>query len=106
MLQTKLHTVQSLCILLFEKVDGYNRKHDGTKYLALLHSIRYFNILRSNILDVYSHKYLKIKINSDNNLSLEATLNMQSVVILIKYVFDKNHNHYHFKIFLEKCSNK
>ena len=45
----------------------------------------------------------KIKIDSDNDLSLRKILNMQSVVILIKYAFNKNNNHYHLKTFLEKC---
>ena len=56
-------------------------KDERTKYLALFHSetferifnrIRYVNVLKSNISYVYSHKYLKIKINSDNNLPLPS----------------------------------
>ena len=44
--------------------------------------------------------------NSDDDLPLEKTLNMQNVVILIKLVFQKSHNHYYYEIFLEKCSHK
>ena len=41
-------------------------------------------MLKSNILDVYSRKYIKLKIDSDDELSLEKTLNMHSVVICSK----------------------
>ena len=46
-------------------------------------------MLQSNISDVYSLKYTKIKINSDDDLSLENSLNMQNLLILIKSVFIK-----------------
>ena len=46
-----------------------------------------------------------MKINSDDHLLLEKTLNMQNIVILIRYVFSKNHIHY-YEMLLEKCSNK
>ena len=65
-----------LCII-FDKVDGYIRKHDGIKFLVLIHSnekyermfdrIRYLIMLKSSFSDVYSHKYTKIKINSDDD---------------------------------------
>ena len=52
-------------------------------------------ILKSNISDIYSHKYMKIKSNSYNDLPLGKTLNMDNVVILIKSVLNKNHNYYY-----------
>ena len=61
---------------------------------------------KSNVAKVYSAKYTKNKMNSDDDLPLEKTLNMQNVVILIKLVFQKSHNHYYYEIFLEKCSHK
>ena len=42
---------------------------------------------------------MKIEINSDDNLTLEKTLN--NIVILIKSVFNKNHNHYYYPVFLD-----
>ena len=47
---------------------------------------------------------MKIKINSDDDLLLEKTLNLHNIVIFIKSIFSKNHNHYYYQIFLEKCS--
>ena len=55
------------------------RKYDGTKYLALFHSdknyerifdiIRYLIVLKkkSSISDVNSHKFMKMKIRSDDD---------------------------------------
>ena len=47
---------------------------------------------------------MKIKINSDDNLPLGKTLNMQNVVTPTKSVFNKNCNHYYYETFLEKFS--
>ena len=63
-------------------------------------------MLKSNTLDIYHHKYTKIKINSDNDLPLEKTLNMNNVVILVKSIFSKNQNHCYYQQFLEICSYK
>ena len=40
-------------------------------------------MLRSNISNVYSHKYTKVKINSDVDFSLEKILHMQNAVMTI-----------------------
>ena len=47
-------------------------------------------MLRSNISDIFSHKYTKTKINSDDDLPLEKTLNILNVTILIKPIVNKN----------------
>ena len=44
-------------------------------------------------------KYVKIKINTDDDLPLEKILSMYKVVILIKSVFNKDYNHYHYLLF-------
>ena len=97
-------------------VDSCIRKNDSTKYLALLHfdekykiifdRITYLSNLKSNILDAYSRKYKKTKFNSNDDLPLQKTLNMQNAVILIKFILNKKHNHYYHETFLGKCSNK
>ena len=63
-------------------------------------------MLKSNISYVFSHNYAKIKVDSDGDLPLERTITMYNVVILIKSVFNKNHNCYYYKLFLGKCSCK
>ena len=96
--------------IIYDKVDGFIRKYDGIKYLALPHSeiyvrifdrIRYLFMLRINISSVSSHN-IKIKID----FSSEKPINMHDVVILNKTVFNKNHNHYYYQVYLEKCSYK
>ena len=49
---------------------------------------------------------MKIKINSDDDLALEKTLNLHNIVICIKFAFNINCNHYYFQVALEKCSNR
>ena len=71
------HYLKTL-LITFDKVDWYIRKYERTKYLALFCSdekfefffdrIRYLIVLKSNILRVYSHEYMKININLDNDL--------------------------------------
>lgn len=90
----------------FHKVDRYIRKYDRNKCLVLFHSdekyerivdrIKYI-MLQNKISDVYSYKYLKMKINSDA-LSLEKTVNMHNLVLLVNSVLNKNHNHYCFQV--------
>ena len=90
-----LHGAKPLCIS-FKEVGGYITKRYKNKYLGFFHPdknfeiifgrIRYLVLFRSNISDVYSCKYTKIKI----------------ILILIKSVFNRNHNHYYHQIFFWK----
>ena len=64
--------------ITFDKVEGYSRKNDGTKYVVLFrsdekydriyHRIIYLITKKSNITDIYYLKYMKSKINSDDVL--------------------------------------
>ena len=64
--------------IIFDKVHGYVRKYDETKYLALFHSDEKYErilieldilfMLKINMSDAYSHKYMKTKIESNNYL--------------------------------------
>ena len=47
-------------------------------------------MLKGNLSDVYFHKYIKIKINSDDDFTLRKKINMYDVEMLIKFVFIKN----------------
>lgn len=65
---------------------------------------RYLIMFLSNISDLYSYKYTKIKINSDDDIPLGKTETMHNVIISIKSVLNKNYNHYFYIAFLVKCS--
>ena len=101
MLNTKLSYGAKLLPIIFDKADWYIKKYDETKYLVfffyfnekckiIFYRIRYFIALVSNVSDVYSHKYTKIKVNSDNGLPLEKILNMKNMVIPIKLFLIKS----------------
>ena len=78
--------------IISDKVYGYIRKYDDTIYLRLFNSderyklvfdrIRFFIVSKSNNSDAYCHEYMKIKINSDDDLHLEKSLNIHNLVIL------------------------
>lgn len=53
-------------------------------------------------MEIYSHKYIKIKVDSDDDLPLEKTLNKHDVVISVESVFNKNCNHCYYETFLER----
>ena len=91
--------------IVFGKADGYIRKYDKTRYLAFFHSdekcerifdrIRYFIMLKSNISDIYCHKYTKFEIKSNDVLSLDKAITMHDVIILVKFFFNENHSRYY-----------
>ena len=62
------------------------------KYYAIFDKIRYLTSLKSAMEYVDSHNYAKIKIDSDDDLSLEKALTMHTVVKLNESIFNKNYN--------------
>ena len=100
--------------IIFDNIDRYIRKYNGTKSLTLFDSdakyercfdrVSYLIMLKNIYSSVYFQKFVKTKINSDNNLPLEKTLNIQNVVILVNSVFSKNQNYYYYQVFLKTCS--
>ena len=42
----------------------------------------------------YDEKYIKIKFNSDDDLSLNKTLGLYNMKIVVKAVFHKDHKYY------------
>ena len=96
----------------FDKVDGFNKIYDGTRYLVLfapwlydaIHNrIRYLIIEKSGITDSINHNVARIRIDSYNSLPIEKILTFH-VIILIKSFVNKNNNNYYHNIFLEKGS--
>ena len=54
-----------------------------------------------------SHKYTKIRINSVNSSPLEKAINMENVIVAIKSLLNKKHNHYYYeRLFRKKNSFK
>ena len=96
----------------FDKVDGFIKAYDRTRYLvlfglekydAIYNRIRYLISQESGITYVFSHNYARIQIDSDNFLP-QKTLTLHKIIILIKPIFNENESHYYYNIFLVKCS--
>ena len=86
-----------LCIR-FDKIDGFIRVYDGTRYLALFgtekydsisNRIRYLIEVKSGITYVVSKNYAKIKVDSYDSLPLERIFSFDNVIVLIKSVAHK-----------------
>ena len=96
----------------FDKIDGFVKIYDGTRYLALFGSerydaiyyrIRYLTSEKSGITDSITRNFARIIIDSYNSLPTGKMLTFLNVIILIKSVVNKNDNYY-YNIFLEKGS--
>ena len=97
----------------FDKIYGIIRVYVGTRYLVLfdseIYDLIYYRIrnltgVESGITYVVSHNDAKIKVASSNCLSLEKTLTLNNVIIVI--LFNKDNNDYLCYIFLEKSLNQ
>ena len=105
----KLQLVRNL--IRFDKIDGFIRVYDGTRYLlgfekydAIYNRIRYIISPKSDIAYIFSHYYTKIKVDSYDSLLIKKRLTLHNVIILIKSVLNKDKYHYYYKIVLEKLS--
>ena len=91
--------------LIFGKVNEYFERIKGNKYLTLVPTneskekikkyekllIKIRDLIRSitKNLDGYDEKYMKIKFNSDGNLSLNKTIEIPIVTIVIRAAFQE-----------------
>ena len=66
-----------------------------------MENIRNFIRLVINNSGNYDEKWMKIKFNSDGNLSLKKRLKLYSMVV-VRSVFHEN-NKYYSKIYLDEC---
>ena len=100
---------------MFNKVDKFIRIFGGTKYLALFGPEIYDTIFdrisyliglkKRYYLYYFSQNDAKKTISLDDDLTLKKkTLTFHKFVILVKLVFNKNHNQYYYNTFSEKCS--
>ena len=48
----------------------------------------------TNNLDLYDEKYIKIKLNSDNYLSLKKMLELCKMIIAVRAILKKNKKYY------------
>ena len=95
----------------FNRIDGFIRVYDGTRYLTLFGSgkyeafydrMRYLIRIKSGIAYIFSHYFEKIKVGSYDFWPIGKILNMYNFITLIKSVLNKDKIHYHYNIFSEK----
>ena len=95
-------------------MNGYFEEINGSKYLMLVptneskEKIKKYEELWSKIIylirlktkssDDYDAKYMKIKFNSDDKLPLNKTIEIPSMIIVVRTVFHEN-NKYHPQVF-------
>ena len=84
--------------IMFDKIDGFSKIYDGTRYLVLFRperynaiydKIRYLISEKSGITYSINHNFARIRIDSYNFLPLEKTLTFHNFIILIKSVVNK-----------------
>ena len=105
--------ILSLLSVRFDKIDGFIRTYDGTRYLVLFgnekhdsiyNRIRYLISVKSGIAYMNSLIYATIKVDLYDSLPLEKTMTFRNLLILINSVSNKDKNNYYYNIFLEKAS--
>ena len=105
--------------LIIVKVDGYIEEKNGNKYLTLVSAnkneevlIKYTELwnetkyliktINSGEVGEHEKDYMKIKVNSDDNLPLNKILKLHSLTIVIRSVFQEDDNYYP-QVFLGEC---
>ena len=99
--------------LIFSKVNGYFEEINNSKYLRLVPSNEskdeeLWSKTRDLIMSTttnsgdFDEKYMKIKINSDDELPLNKTIEIPSMIIVVRAVFHEN-NKYYPQVSLDEC---
>ena len=100
-----VYNISYKSLIKFDKVKGFLRVYDGTKYLILLapsrfdaiyNRIRYLIEVKRGITYVFSNNYARIKFDSYDSLTFH------NFIIHIKSVLNNDQNHYYYNIFSKK----
>ena len=99
-------------------MNGYSKEIDVNKRSSLVSTnesnekIKEYEELWSKIRDLiksvtknsdnYDKKYMKVKYNSDDKLNLNKTIEIPSMIIVVRAVFHEN-NKYLPQVFLDEC---
>ena len=73
-----------------------------TKYTELWDGIKSSIEKINNKLGEYRKDFMKIKLNSDDSLSLNKTLKLPNVTIAVRSVFEEDSKYYP-QVFLDEC---
>ena len=83
-------------------MNGYFEEINKSKYLMLWSKIR--DLIRSitKISDDYDEKYMKIRFNSEDYLPLNKMIQIPSMLIDVRVVFNENSKYYP-QVFFDQC---
>ena len=96
-----------------DKIDGFIRVYDGTRYLVLFgtekhdfiyNRITHLIVVKSGITYNIYQNCAKIKVDSYESVLLEKAITFLNVLKLIKSVFYKDKSNYYYNLFLAKSS--
>ena len=112
----KINSVNPLHIV-FNKVNGYFQEINGSKYLTLVptnknkEKIKKYEELWIKIRDLIrsitrnsDEKYMKIKFSSDDELSVNKTIEIPAMTVVVTAIFLEN-NKYYQQVFLDEYLN-
>ena len=102
--------------MLVHRIDGFIEEKRGNKYLNIAFTDSNNEVLKkvlsgikgqiekinSGKLGEYEKDYMKIKFNSDDNLSLNKQLKFPRVKIIVRRVFEEDGKYYP-QVFLDEC---
>ena len=105
--------------LLIKQLDGFIDEKEGNKYLSITLTdgdndvlIKYVEVwsgikdqikkINNDSVSEYDKDYMKIKIDSDDNLPLYKVLKFHALTIIIRSVFERDGKYYP-QIFLDEC---
>ena len=114
-----IHSVNPL-YLIFDKVDGYIEESNGNKYLIFASTDKNKKVLTKytklwdktkNLIEKingepgeYEKGFIKIKLDSDDDLILGKILSLHNMAIVVRSVFQED-NKYYLQFFLDECYN-
>ena len=101
------------------RIDGLIEEKNGDKYLNITSTYKNREVIRKysevwngikdfikrinkNELGEYDRDYMKIKLNSDDDIPLNKQLNFPTVTVIIRNIFEKDGKYYP-QIFLDEC---
>ena len=112
-----IHSINPLYFIVGE-VDGCIEESNGNKYLIFASTDKNKEVLKKyrelwdeikNLIETINEKsveyrknFVKIKFNSDDNLSLKKILKLHNLTIVVRSVFQED-NKYYPHVFLDEC---
>ena len=102
---------------MINRIDGFVEEKNDNKYLNIADTARNNEILKNTIkclmgLNImskinenggeYDKDYMKIKVNTDDDIILNKQLNFVTITVIVRCVSEKNDVHYP-QVYLDDC---